>query len=209
MDRRKLIINSSAALGTALFTSCSKAQNALAPPPNSIPLIAAAREQTKSLVRYDPAYTQIAYPNGDVAPNIGVCSDVIIRAYRAINIDLQKLVHEDMAAHFNLYPKIWGLNAPDKNIDHRRVPNLMVFFNRFGKTLPISQNPDDYRPGDLLTTLIGRRPHISIISDRRGGFGQLGARSGNLLVIQNAGWGVREDDNLFTWEINGHFRYGI
>lgn len=204
MNRRSLIINSAAAIGTSFIASCSRAQTALSAHPPSIPLIAAAREQTKSLVRYDPAYTQISYPNGDVAPNIGVCSDVIIRAYRAIGIDLQKLVHEDMAAHFNLYPKIWGLNAPDKNIDHRRVPNLMVFFKRFGRILPISQNGQDYQPGDLLTTLIGGRPHISIISDRRGKLGL-----GDLMVIQNAGWGVNEDDMLFSWKINGHYRYGI
>ncbi len=204
LNRRDYIISAGAVFGTNFLSSCSKAETSSPEPKASIPLIAAAREQTKIQTRYDPTYTRIAYPGGDVAPNIGVCTDVVIRAYRAIGIDLQKLVHEDMKANFNLYPKIWGLRAPDTNIDHRRVPNLMVFFKRFGQTLPISNNAADYNPGDLLTTSIGGRPHISIISDRRGKMGL-----GDLMVIQNYGFGVNEDDMLFTWPITGHFRYKI
>ena len=203
LNKRELIA-ASAAFGANFLTSCSKAQTIPAAPQVSIPLIAAAREQTKIQTRYDPNYTRIAFPNGDVAPNIGVCTDVVIRAYRAIGIDLQKLVHEDMKANFRLYPKRWGLSAPDSNIDHRRVPNLMVFFKRLGDVLPISRNGDDYRPGDLLTTLIGNRPHISIVSDRRGKMGL-----GDLMVIQNYGQSVNEDDMLFTWPITGHFSYKI
>lgn len=204
MNRREIFCGASLVFGANLFASCSRAEPLPQMEQTSIPLIAAAREQTKTHVRYDPNYTRIAYPNGDVAPNLGVCTDVVIRAYRAIGIDLQKLVHEDMKANFGLYPKIWGLRAPDTNIDHRRVPNLMVFFKRFGQTLSITNNGADYKAGDLLTTNIGGRPHISIISDRRGKFGL-----GDLMVIQNYGLGVNEDDMLFTWPITGHFRYKI
>lgn len=163
----------------------------------------AAHDQTRRFVTYDASYTRLAYPGGDVPLSRGVCADVVIRAYRALGIDLQSLVHEDMAANFGLYPATWGLKAPDPNIDHRRVPNLMVFFSRFGQVLPISRRADDYRPGDILTTRPITRPHIAIVGDRRAWFG------GDLMVIQNMGFGTREDNDLLRYKITGHYRYGL
>jgi len=167
-------------------------------------LLMAAHAQTRHWVTYDAKYTPIAYPNGDVPIERGVCADVVIRAYRGISIDLQRLVHEDMTANFGLYPNLWGLKAPDPNIDHRRVPNLRVFFSRFGESLPVSRNPADYRPGDILTTRPITRPHIAIVSDTRALFGM-----GNLMVIQNKGFGTRQDNELLSYEITGHYRYGV
>jgi len=167
-------------------------------------LLVAAHQQTLHFVRYDAKYAVLPYPDGDVPADRGVCADVVIRAYRGIGIDLQKLVHEDMVAHFDLYPNLWGLKAPDQNIDHRRVPNLRVFFSRFGQSLPISHSAMDYRPGDLLTTRPITRPHIAIVSDMRAWFG-----AGNLMVIQNKGFGTRQDNELLSYEITGHYRYGI
>ncbi len=163
----------------------------------------AAHRQTESFVAYDSKYTPIAYPNGDVPLSRGVCSDVVIRAYRAIGIDLQQLVHEDMAAHFDLYPKRWGLTAPDANIDHRRVPNLMTFFSRFGQVLPISRDPKDYKPGDLITNRPGGGTHIAVVSD------VISPISGRLMVIQNCGFGTRQDDDLLRYPFLGHYRYGV
>jgi uncharacterized protein YijF (DUF1287 family) len=163
--------------------------------------LAAAHEQTRHFVLYDSGYTAIPYPNGDVASGRGVCADVIIRAYRAVGIDLQRLVHEDMLANFDLYPKKWGLPAPDPNIDHRRVPNLRVFFSRFGN-LPVSRDPSVWKPGDLITNQPSG-PHIAIVSDR------LAPDSDRPMVIQNIGWGVKEDDQLFRYPITGHYRYGL
>jgi uncharacterized protein YijF (DUF1287 family) len=167
-------------------------------------LVAAAHAQTRHWVTYDAHYTPLAYPEGDVPLNRGVCADVIIRAYRGIGIDLQKLVHEDMSANFDIYPKLWGLKGPDSNIDHRRVPNLRVFFSRFCHSLPLTRNPADYRPGDILTTRPITRPHIAIVSDTRAWFG-----AGNLMVIQNKGFSTRQDNELLSYEITGHYRYGI
>lgn len=167
-------------------------------------LVAAAHAQTRHWVSYDAHYTPLTYPGGDVPASRGVCADVVIRAYRAIGIDLQKCVHEDMVANFDLYPNLWGLKAPDPNIDHRRVPNLHVFFSRFGRSLPITRNPADYRPGDILTTRPITRPHIAIVSDTRAWFG-----TGNLMVIQNKGFSTRQDNELLSYEITGHYRYGI
>lgn len=164
----------------------------------------AAHDETRHFVWYDSKYSQIAYPDGDVAADHGVCADVVIRAYRGIGVDLQKLVHEDMTANFHLYPQRWGLKAPDPNIDHRRVPNLEVFFSRFGQVLPITANPADYHPGDILTTRPITRPHISVVSDERALFGL-----GNLMVIQNMGFGTRQDNDLLRYTIKGHYRYGI
>jgi uncharacterized protein YijF (DUF1287 family) len=165
----------------------------------------AAHAQTRHAVSYDSGYTRIAYPMGDVASNKGVCTDVVIRAYRPIGIDLQQLVHEDMAAHFSLYPKTWGLKRADSNIDHRRVPNLRVFLNRFARSLPITQQPEDYAAGDLVTyRLPGNHPHIAIVSDERALFDKR-----RPLIIHNIGWGPKLEDSLFGAEITGHFRYGI
>jgi uncharacterized protein YijF (DUF1287 family) len=116
----------------------------------AIRLSKAAIELTKDDVTYDPSYYSISYPNGDVPAGRGVCTDVVIRAYRKLGIDLQTEVHEDMKAHFGLYPKIWGMKSTDKNIDHRRVPNLMVFFKRKGKVKSMTQNAADYIPGDIV-----------------------------------------------------------
>ena len=164
----------------------------------------AAHEQIRHAVSYDSVYTRIPYAMGDVAANKGVCTDVVIRAYRAVSIDLQKLVHEDMTAHFGLYPKSWGLKAPDSNIDHRRVPNLRVFLGRFGRSLPITQKPEDYAAGDLVTyRLPGNHPHIAIVSDERAMFDR------RPMIIHNIGWGPKQEDSLFGAEITGHFRYGV
>jgi len=157
-------------------------------------------------VRYDGGYSKISYPMGDVPPNIGVCSDVIIRAYRLIGIDLQQLVHEDMKENFALYPKIWGLKSTDRNIDHRRVPNLRIFFERYGEKLAISSNPKDYKPGDIVTWNLRERgslPHIGIIVDK------IDRNTKNPMVIHNIGGGQVIEDMVFDYKITGHYRYGL
>jgi uncharacterized protein YijF (DUF1287 family) len=168
-------------------------------------LVDAAHRQIGVTTIYDPAYTRIAYPGGDVAPERGVCTDVVVRAYRdAFKLDLQKLVHEDMAADFAAYPKAWGLKSTDPNIDHRRVPNLAVFFARRGASLPVSQDPADYQPGDLVTQMLpGNLTHIAIVSSNRSE--QAPERP---LVIHNIGWGAREEDTLYVFRHTGHFRFG-
>ncbi len=197
MDRRALLL-----LPCTALPGC--APRKVATSGKAAQLLAAARQQTRHWVSYDAKYSPLPYPEGDVAPDHGVCADVIIRAYRGIGIDLQRLVHEDMSAHFDLYPNLWGLKAPDANIDHRRVPNLRVFFSRFGQSLPLSHNPVDYRPGDILTTRPITRPHISLVSDGRAFMGL-----GHLMVIQNMGFSTREDNDLFRYPITGHYRYAI
>ncbi len=164
-------------------------------------LVAAARKQVGVTVRYDPAYRRLDYPGGDVPPDRGVCTDVLVRAYRGLGIDLQVLVHEDMTARFADYPKLWGLSRPDRNIDHRRVPNLAVFFARHGRTLPVTRAADDYAAGDIVTwRLPSGVPHIGLVSDRRSG-------RGTPLVIHNIGLGAVEADVLFLYAITGHYRY--
>jgi uncharacterized protein len=168
-------------------------------------LLHSAHQQTRMRVTYDSGYTRIAYPMGDVAPDKGVCTDVIIRAYRAAGIDLQQRVHEDMQAHFALYPKNWGLKRPDSNIDHRRVPNLRVFLGRFGKSLTLSRKPEDYAPGDLVTyRLPFGQPHIAMVSDERAAFDPK-----RPMIIHNIGAGPKQEDALFSYEITGHFRYEL
>lgn len=167
-------------------------------------LVTAALDRTKHNIRYDGAYISMPYPNGDVPADMGVCTDVIIRSYRALGIDLQALVHEDMANHFSLYPskQIWGLKKTDTNIDHRRVPNLRVFFSRHGQTLEISQNRQDYKAGDIVTwVLAGNLPHIGIVTDQKS------KTSGNPLIVHNIGAGPSLDDMLFSYPITGHYRY--
>ena len=157
-------------------------------------------------VRYDNGYHRIPYPLGDVPKTTGVCADVVVRAYRGIGLDLQKLVHEDMVHHFTAYPGIWRMRHADPNIDHRRVPNLMVFFKRHGKVLDITRRPGDYAPGDIVTWNLrrgGSLPHIGIVTDRRSADG---ARP---LVMHNMGGGQVLEDVLFAFEITGHFRYGL
>jgi uncharacterized protein len=167
-------------------------------------IVAAATERTNHEVRYDGSYFSIAYPNGDVPANIGVCTDVIIRSYRLIGTDLQSLVHEDMSKNFESYPskRIWGLNRTDRNIDHRRVPNLRVFFSRYGVKLPASDKKQDYAPGDLVSWMLpGNLPHIGIVTD------QQSTSTGNPLIIHNIGAGPQMNDMLFNYEITGHYRY--
>jgi len=166
--------------------------------------VAAALERTKYNITYDGDYFVIAYPNGDVPSNIGVCTDVVIRSYRRLGVDLQALVHEDMVKQFAAYPskRIWGLNRPDKNIDHRRVPNLQVFFSRHGETLPVTRQAKDYAPGDLITWMLpGNLPHIGIATDK------LSEATGNPLIVHNINTGPSLDDVLFSYEIIGHYRY--
>lgn len=158
-------------------------------------LAEAAIDRTKQDVAYVPAYVKIDYPGGDVPADTGVCTDVVIRSYRKLGIDLQKEVHEDMRDNFHLYPKIWRLSKPDTNIDHRRVPNLMVFFKRKGITLPITDNPDDYFTGDIVAWKLGSgRTHIGIVV-------------GKNTIVHNIGSGPKMEPELFSWKIIGHFRY--
>ncbi|WP_423604855.1 DUF1287 domain-containing protein [Sphingomonas sp. MS122] len=166
-------------------------------------LIAAARRQVGVTLHYDPAYTRLPFPNGDVPRVKGVCTDVLVRAYRdALALDLQALLNADMRAHFAAYPRSWGLRAPDRNIDHRRVPNLATYFRRRGAALPVPEGAGGWQPGDIFTSLIGGRlPHIGIVSDRRGPNGWL--------VIHNIGAGAREEDALAAHPLTGRFRWGI
>lgn len=164
-------------------------------------IVQAARKQIGQTIRYDSSYRSLEYPNGDVPLEVGVCTDVVVRSLRAgLAMDLQKLVHEDMKRNFAAYPKNWGLKAPDKNIDHRRVPNLQAFFKRMGYELPSSTKPGDYKAGDLVTCIVPPNlPHIMIVSDRTGA-------SGCPLVIHNIGSGAREEDRLFEFKFTGHYR---
>jgi uncharacterized protein len=167
----------------------------------ALDLITAARAQVGVTLIYDPSYQRIAYPMGDVPLVRGVCSDVVIRAFRGIGVDLQQEVHRDMARHFGAYPKAWGLTKPDANIDHRRVSNLATWFERQGYALKVSEDPAEYRPGDIVAWVLGGgQPHIGIVSDRRS------ADAARPLVIHNIGWGAREEDVLFEYRITGHFR---
>ena len=167
-------------------------------------LVAAAEERTLHTVRYDPAYVRIPYPGGDVPEGTGVCTDEVIRSYRAVGIDLQKEIHEDMEKNFSLYPRQrrWLARRPDTNIDHRRVPNLMVFFGRKGEALAITEDPADYPPGDIVTwDLGGDVPHIGIVVDQKS------AEGGRHLIVHNIGQGPKREDVLFAWKITGHYRY--
>lgn len=151
---------------------------------------------------YDPAYVRIAYPLGDVPRDRGVCTDVIVRAYRKMGIDLQELVHKDMKNNFHLYPKTWGMQKPDPNIDHRRVPNLQKFFSRKGKTLPITKQPEDYQPGHIVTWILPRNlPHIGIVSQEKTPDGS------RYLIVHNVGSGQVIEDFLFQYPITGHYQY--
>jgi uncharacterized protein YijF (DUF1287 family) len=167
-------------------------------------LVAAAIERTHHSVRYVSAYVRIPYPDGDVPADTGVCTDEIVRSYRALGIDLQKEIHEDMVRNFSAYPRKWRwlLARPDSNIDHRCVPNLMVFFSRKGETLPTSKLAEDYSPGDLVTyDLGGGVPHIGIVVGRKS------PETGRSMVVHNIGQGPRMADVLFNWKITGHYRY--
>jgi uncharacterized protein YijF (DUF1287 family) len=164
-------------------------------------IVAAARAQVDVTVRYDPAYRAIPFPNGDVPMEVGVCTDVVIRALRsAMDLDLQRLVHEDMTDHFHRYPQLWGATRPDRNIDHRRVSNLRKYFSRRGWAVATSTAANRFLPGDIVTcTVPPGRPHIMIIGDRR-------SPGGTPLVIHNIGAGTREEDCLFDFPHTGHYR---
>lgn len=216
-DARRRTLWLLASLGCAL-TACTgseaaqpttvpASQQATAAPratarPAPHPRVVAARRQIGVTRVYDPAYVVLPYPGGDVAQDRGVCTDVVIRALRAEGLDLQKTVHEDMRAHFGLYPKKWGLRRPDRNIDHRRVPNLQTWFARQGWSLTPAQSANAYRPGDLVTWMLpGNLPHIGIVSDRT-------SWRDVPLIIHNIGSGAREEDILFAYPITGHYRPG-
>ncbi len=160
-------------------------------------------EQTRTTTGYDPAYVVLPYPNGDVSPATGVCTDVVIRALRATGVDLQKEVHEDMKRNFAVYPQKWGLKRADSNIDHRRVPNLGKFFERRNKSLTVTNKAEDYQPGDIVSwDLDGKGlTHIGMVSD------QYSEQTKRFLIIHNIGRGARAEDVLFEWKITGHFRY--
>ena len=165
-------------------------------------LSSSALELTDQNVGYDPSHFSIDYPNGDVPSGKGVCTDVIIRAYRKMGVDLQQEVHEDMRANFNAYPKIWGLTSTDTNIDHRRVPNLMVFFKRKGSQKPISRNPKDYWPGDVVSWRLNNgMTHIGIVAHKKSPDGKRN------LIVHNIGSGQVLEDCLFDYKIIGHYRY--
>jgi uncharacterized protein YijF (DUF1287 family) len=168
----------------------------------SLPLVEAARAQIGVTVLYDPAYVRLDFPGGDVPADRGVCTDVIVRAYRRLGFDLQQLVNADMRANFPSYPQLWGLKGPDTNIDHRRVPNLRRFLERQKASLPVTKEAKNYLPGDLVTcTVPPNLPHIMIVSDR------FASESNRRLVIHNIGRGAIEEDRLFEFPLTGHYRW--
>jgi uncharacterized protein YijF (DUF1287 family) len=186
------------------------------PPPPDMPVFARAEGDAERLVAaglhqigvttiYDPAYVTLKYPGGDVASERGVCTDVIVRAYRSgLKVDLQKLVHEDMRGNFTAYPRIWGLKLPDRNIDHRRVPNLQTFFIRQGAQLPVTEDARDYRPGDIVSQMLpGNLAHIALVSQFASADGQ------RPLCVHNIGAGARLEDILFTYKVTGHYRFKL
>lgn len=184
-------------LATLCASLCASAQ------PSLQKMIAGAKRQVGVTRAYDSTYRRIPYPNGDVPREVGVCTDVVIRAYRDAGADLQKLVHEDMQSAFSAYPKNWGLRGTDTNIDHRRVPNLATFFRRKGKALAVTRRGGDYRPGDVITwRLSSGVPHIGVVSDVpvRG--------TDRYLVVHNIGAGAQIEDVLFAYALSGHYRYG-
>lgn len=183
---------------SAIFPSMAQSETMVASDAYATTIIKAARDQIGITRFYDPAYTKLDFPGGDVAPEKGVCTDVLIRALRqGAGVDLQLAVNRDMKDHFTRYPKIWGLKRPDRNIDHRRVPNLRVFLTRMGAALPRDEPP---QPGDIISvTLPGNLPHIMLVGDRYG-------PSGNLMVVHNVGRGTQEEDRMTDWPQTGHFR---
>jgi hypothetical protein len=191
-----------AAVLTVLLCLGAAEAHAAQPPRQAVQVVAGAIEQTGYTHLYDPAYVQLAYPGGDPPPDRGVCSDVVVRAFRRAGVDLQKEVHEDMARNFSVYPNQWHLRAPDPNIDHRRVPNLMTYFTRMGKSVPVSRKPEDYAPGDVVAwDLGGGLLHIGVVSDTRA------SGSRDYEIVHNIGAGARLEDVLFSWTIIGHYRY--
>ena len=175
-------------------------------PPNASPqlkqFVEAAIEQSKVTTGYDPSYVKIDYPNGDVSSDTGVCSDVVVRAFRKAGIDLQKEVHEDMVAAWSEYPRKWGARGTDTNIDHRRVLNLTTYFDRQGKSLPITNDRADYLPGDVVAwELSDGVEHIGIVTNLSSEADE------HYLIVHNIGAGARVEDVLLAWKIIGHYRY--
>jgi uncharacterized protein YijF (DUF1287 family) len=199
-DRRSLLLGLGATLA---LPGCSEARPAVQATARAARLIAAARSQVGVTLRYDSAYTRLAFPGGDVPRSKGVCTDVIVRAYRdAFGLDLQALVNSDMRRGFAAYPHLWGLARPDASIDHRRVPNLRTWLARKGAALPAPSSASGWRPGDIFTSLVGGSgTHIGLVSDRAGPRGWL--------IIHNIGAGAREEDALLDWPITGRYRWSI
>lgn len=169
---------------------------------NAQPLVDAARKQIGVTTTYDGRYQQLAYPNGDVPIDRGVCTDVVIRAFRLLGMDLQQRVHEDMTHAWSSYPKNWGLTRPDRNIDHRRVPNLVHYFQRQGWALTVGSGLAQYQPGDLVTWMLpGNLPHIGLVSNR--------SINGRPMIIHNIGAGVVEEDVIDRYLVTGHFRPNV
>lgn len=200
------LLGSSAGGGFASGCGCTRAMVSKALPVQTDPFLQAlsdaAIERTGHEVTYDRAYVVIDYPRGDVPADRGTCTDVVIRSYRKLAIDLQQLIHEDMSVAFSQYPQRWGLAAPDTNIDHRRVPNLMTFFQRKGAAMPITLDGRDYKPGDVVAwDLGGGVPHMGIV------VADMASDGGRYLVVHNIGDGPQMEDVLFSWEIIGHYRY--
>jgi uncharacterized protein len=188
---------------TAQIFSTEKTKTVEIKSPEIKKLLENAHEQTEITKSYDPAYVVLDYPNGDIPLEKGVCTDVVIRAFRNAGVDLQKEVHEDMAGNFDVYPTKWGLEKPDTNIDHRRVPNLQKFFERKNKSLSITKNAKNYQPGDVVSWDLNGKgmTHIGLVSD------VFNESTGRYLIIHNVGGGARAEDCLFNWEVTGHFRY--
>lgn len=187
---------------TRLILAIVAAVPLLAQPVSLQKVIDGAKRQVGVTRMYDGRYVRISYPGGDVPMDRGVCTDVVVRAYRHGGVDLQVRVHEDMKRNFAAYPKSWGLRGPDSNIDHRRVPNLQTFFRRKGERLPVTQRGADYKPGDIVTwVLIEGVPHIGIVSDVRV------PGTDRYQVVHNVGRGAQNEDVLFAYRVTGHYRY--
>lgn len=218
--KRNLTIAALLTLALLIVTACQKqiigARTPLRPPeqqtetrplsdkssPNLKLVIDGAVEQVGKTIGYDPSYQKLDYPNGDVPIETGVCSDVIVRAFRKAGIDLQKDVHEDMKSNFSVYPTKWGLKGPDSNIDHRRVPNLQTFFNRKGKSLETTSGSENFLPGDIVTwDLGGGVDHVGMVTN------VWYKPTQRYLIVHNIGGGTRMEDSLFSWKITGHYRY--
>lgn len=188
----------------SLLTAEFNGQLQTANKPSTAKLSDAAIAIIDPKIIYDPSYFSIKYPNGDIPKNKGVCTDVIIRSYRKLGIDLQKEVHEDIKSHFSKYPNLkkWGMTKTDSNIDHRRVPNLAIFFERKGTKLAVSKSANDYKTGEIVTWLINNKlPHIGIITDRKSNDGKRN------LIVHNVGNGQVLEDCLFSYTIVGHYKY--
>jgi uncharacterized protein YijF (DUF1287 family) len=220
--RRAIVLGLSAALLAATLSGCgpqpsaesggevapSRVETAGAPPVRDRAsarahlLADAAAAQVGRTTIYDPAYVVLAYPGGDVPIERGVCTDVVVRAMRALDVDMQVAVHEDMSRAWSAYPHSWGLKKPDPSIDHRRVPNLRVYFTREGKALPVTANAIDYQPGDIVTwELSPGIGHTGVVSSRRSDDGQ------RFLIVHNIGSGAKSQDVLFDYRITGHYRW--